>query len=306
MSILYYLESIRTPFLDAFFSSITQLGDETLTIVFGVIIYWCVSKKWGAYTMVVSFASLYVNQIVKILTRIPRPWVAYPGFTIVESAREAAVGYSFPSGHTANVVCLLGCWARFTQRKWLRWVFIVLIALVSFSRMYLGVHYPKDVLFSLAVGIVLVLGLYPVFAPAEGVSRRLRGAFFIIAFLSVVFMVFMYTHRWPADIDAENLYSAKKNAFLMIGVSGGMVAGIYFDKKVLDFRVKAPWWGQILKVVLGILLVLLIKNALKAILPDALWWTAPRYFLIVVFATCVWPMTFPWFSRGCKRKKHEI
>jgi len=296
MNILYYLESIRTPAGDAFFSAITQLGDETMAILLGVIIYWCVSKKWGAYTIVVTFMSLYVNQIAKIICRVPRPWVMDPGFTIVESAREAAEGYSFPSGHTADIVCTLGSWARFTKHKWVRFLFIVLIALVAFSRLYLGVHYPKDVLFSLVVGIVLIFALYPVYTPDTGVSVRLRVSFLVICLLSVAFMIFMYVHTWPTDIDAGNLYSARKNSFLMIGVTTGMLTGIYFDKKVLDFRVKAPWWGQILKVVIGIVLLVLVKDGLKAILPDRLFWNAPRYYLVVVFATCVWPLSFPLFS----------
>ena len=302
MQFLYFLESIRTPFWDAVMGTVTYLGYETVTIAIPLFIYWCISKKWGCYTLLVSFFSLYINSLAKIVCRVSRPWVAHPDFTIVESARAAAVGYSFPSGHTADIVCTLGSWSMFTKKKWLRIVFVALIVLVSFSRMYLGVHYPADVLFSLVVSTALLFVLYALYSRGEGISRRFRISFFLVAALSFAFVLFVNLHVWPADIEIENLFSARKSSFMMAGLSLGMIAGIYFDKNVIDFRVKAPWWAQILKTVLGLGLVLAVKSGLKLILPDALWWTAPRYFLATIFATCVWPLTFPWFARGMKRK----
>ena len=127
MQILYFLESIRTPFWDAVFSAFTHLGEETLAIAVALFLYWCVSKKWGCYSLLVTFFSLYLNQFAKIVCRISRPWVAYPGFTIVESARAQAAGYSFPSGHTANVTATLGSWARFTKKELLRVLFVIII-----------------------------------------------------------------------------------------------------------------------------------------------------------------------------------
>ena len=305
MQILYFLESIRTPFLNTVFSAVTHLGEETLAIAIALFLYWCVSKKWGCYSLLVTFFSLYLNQFAKILCRVSRPWVAHPGFTIVESARAEATGYSFPSGHTANITGTLGSWARFTKKKWLRIIFLVLIAVVSFSRMYLGVHYPSDVLFSLVVGTILIFLLYRIYEKGEGISVRLRVSFLLAMAISFLFVLFVQLHAWPADIEIDNLNSAQKNSWLMAGLSAGMIVGIYFDKNVIDFRVKAPWWAQILKTVLGLGLVVAVKSGLKLIMPDALWWTAPRYFLTAVFATCVWPLTFPWFARGLRRKAPE-
>jgi undecaprenyl-diphosphatase len=90
-----------------------------------------------------------------------------PNFTIVESAREAATGYSFPSGHTQSSVGLLGSVARMTTIKVLRWGAIVLAVLVPISRMYLGVHTPADVLVSVVIAVALVLFIYPLFKRAE-------------------------------------------------------------------------------------------------------------------------------------------
>lgn len=108
MNLLYALESVRTPFWDAVFSAVTHLGEETVFMVAAILIFWCVSKQEGYYLLLMGFFGTVVNQFLKLLFRIPRPWVRDPDFTIVESARAQATGYSFPSGHTQNAVATFG------------------------------------------------------------------------------------------------------------------------------------------------------------------------------------------------------
>ena len=153
MGVLYALESIRTPALDKIMSVITLLGGELFFMVIAVAVFWCVSKREGYYLMIVGFFGTVINQFLKILCCVPRPWVKDPGFTIVESARAEATGYSFPSGHTQNAVATYGGMARYTNKTWLRVLLIVLTVLVAFSRMYLGVHTPLD------VGVAAVLAV---------------------------------------------------------------------------------------------------------------------------------------------------
>ena len=76
----------------------------------------------------------------------------------------------------------------------------------------------------------------------------------------------------------------------------------YVFKKYLHFDVKAPIWAQILKVALGLALLLGLKSGLKLVFPDGLFFYGLRYCCVTLFATCVWPLTFPWFARGCKRR----
>ena len=144
MKILYALESLRTPFFDTILGAVTYLGDETFFMLVAITVYWCVNKKWGYYLLITCYFSTLINQFVKILCRVPRPWVRDPAFSIVENARSAAAGYSFPSGHTASITVVSGCIARVTSQKWLRAVCVAVLLLVAFSRMYLGVHYPSD------------------------------------------------------------------------------------------------------------------------------------------------------------------
>ena len=142
MGFLYALEAIRTPLLDKLMGAVTYLGDEICFMVFAVGVFWCVSKRMGYYLMTVGFFGTILSQFLKILCAVPRPWVKDPDFTIVESARAGASGYSFPSGHTQNAVTLFGGTARYTRRPWLRWACLAVMVLICFSRMYLGVHTP--------------------------------------------------------------------------------------------------------------------------------------------------------------------
>ena len=167
MGLLYALEGLRTPLLDKVMAAITLLGGELFFMVIAVGAFWCVSKREGYYLMIVGFFGTVINQFLKILCCVPRPWIKDPDFTIVESARAEATGYSFPSGHTQNAVATYGGIARYTGRKWLRAVLIVLTVLIAFSRMYLGVHTPLDVGVSFLVTAALVMAVYPLMEEAD-------------------------------------------------------------------------------------------------------------------------------------------
>ena len=306
MEILYALEKLRTPFFDAFLGALTELGNETVFMAAALILYWCFNKKWGYYMLWVGTFGTLINQFAKIICRVPRPWVRDPGFTIVENARAAATGYSFPSGHTAGIVSSCGCIARVSKKAWLRAVCIALIVLVAFSRMYLGVHYPTDVVFSLVVGLILVFAVYPLFAGAE---KKIAPVYWLIAallVLSLAFALFVSLHAFPADTDAENLSSAVKNGWTMAGTALGMLATLYLERRYVNFDCKACWWAQIMKIVIGLALVLAVRAGLKPVLAavfgGAQFANAIRYFCVVIVASVLWPMTFRWFAKLGKKR----
>lgn len=303
MQFLYFLEGIRTPFLDKFFSLITLLGGETVFLAIAIIVFWCVSKRHGYYFMTTGFCSIILTRCLKLVCRVPRPWVKDPAFTIVEAARAEATGYSFPSGHSQSVAIALGCPARFIKSTALRVICIVLIVLTALSRMYLGVHTPADVLVSLAICAVLIFVLYPLFLKGSEKPAIIYITLSALAALSLAFVLFVELNAWPADIDAANLESGAKNAYQMLGCCFGMLLTFHIERKYINFDEKAPIGAQIFKAVLGLLLVLALKAGLKPIFSlifgGHVAATAPRYFLLVVFAGCVWPLTFPWFKKGC-------
>lgn len=301
MELLYWFETIRTPALDAAMSLVTRLGEETFFMVAALFVFWCVDKRRGYYLLAVGFTGTLINQWLKIVCRVPRPWVRDPHFTIVESARDGAAGYSFPSGHTQSAVGVFGGVARFTRRWWLRCVCLVLLVLVSVSRMYLGVHTPADVGVSFAVTAALVLLLYPLIESTLWFPGRMYVILGVLLGVSGAFVAFVELFPFPADVDAANLAGAVKNAWSMAGAVGGMLLVCLFDNRLLQFPNRAPWWGQLVKLLGGLVLVVLVKSLLKAPLLALCGGHqaahALRYFLMVLTAGALWPMTFRFFER---------
>lgn len=93
MAFLKFLESLRTPVGEGIASAVTLLGEETFFTVLGLIIVWCWSKKWGFRFLLTGLTGTAVNQLLKAIFVVPRPWILDPEFTIVESARAGATGY---------------------------------------------------------------------------------------------------------------------------------------------------------------------------------------------------------------------
>ena len=300
MPFLYFLESIRHPILDTIFSLITLCGEETVFMAVGMMVFWCVDKHRGYYLLCVGFLGTVINQFLKILCRVPRPWIKDPDFTIVESAREAASGYSFPSGHTQTAVGLFGGIARITSRIWLRAAMITLAALVALSRMYLGVHTPADVLTSFGIATLLVLVGYPLFEKARTSPRWMCAILFSFLGIMIAYLGFILLFPFPAEVYAEdaihNLESARKNGYTLLGCALGLPLVYLVDLKWTHFETRATWWVQILKVVGGLLIVVAVKELLRAPL-DAIFGghlaaRTARYFLMVIFGGVLWPMTF--------------
>ena len=306
MAFLYLLEKIRMPVLNEFMLLITRFGEETAFLVAAMIVFWCVDKRQGYYVLGVGFLGTITNQFMKLLFRVPRPWVLDRNFTILEQAREAAGGYSFPSGHTQSAVGTFGAIARFAKNPWVRRCCVAVAVLVPISRMYVGVHTPKDVLVAAATAIVLILALYPLIHNGNG--KYIPGFLAVMTAISVAYLLFVELYPFPADIDPHNLQSGVKNAYTLFGCLIGLLVVYYLDEKKLHFSTDAVWWAQALKVLGGLVVVLIIKEGTRSLL-DILFAghmiaRAIRYFLVVITAGVVWPLTFPWFaSLGKKEKK---
>ena len=300
MPFLYFLEDIRNPVFDWFFATITHLGEETFFLLIAIVFFWCVNKREGYYILITGLVGTVVNQMAKLIFRIPRPWVLDKDFNIIESAREEATGYSFPSGHTQNVAGTYGAIAAYKPKKWKTALCVTIIALVAFSRMYLGVHTPLDVIVSLLVGLALVLLLRPLFATEESFKRSMPWVVVGSVILSLCFLGYVLVISGDTTLDPHNYHSGLKNACTLLGCTAGLVVVHIIDSKFINFDTKGNWYSQIIKLALGLVGVLAIKSGLSAPL-TALFGNefvarAVRYFLIVLFAGAVWPLTFKWFS----------
>ena len=305
MEVLYALESIRVPWLDTVMAAITHLGEETVFMVAALFVFWCVSKRHGYYLLAIGFAGTVLNQFLKLLFRIPRPWVLDSDFTIVESARAQATGYSFPSGHTQNAIGTFGGIARFTRRKWVRVAAIVVAVLVPLSRMYLGVHTPLDVGVAAVIAVALVFALYPLMECSDSRNSVMGAVLAVMLALAAGYLLFVSLYPFPADVDAANLASGVENAWKLLGATVGMLVGWWLDVRFIHFDTRAVWYVQLIKLVGGLALLLGIRAALKAPLAAALGagaGGAVRYGVMVLFAAAVWPMVFAPLCRALEKR----
>ena len=311
MSVLYWLESIRNPFLDALMQFFTYFGEELLFIVLALAVFWCVDKREGYYLLFVGFVGTILNQFLKLLCHIPRPWVRDPSFQPVKSALGGATGYSFPSGHTQNVAGTLGGIARWSKRRAVRIVCVVVLLLTSFSRMYLGVHTPLDVGVGLATAVVLVFALYPIVRAAADEPKRMAALLGVMVIMALAFV--LYANLWAAPAQSaealENLYEGQKNSYSLLGALLGFCVAYPLERRFIRFEGKAVWWVQILKVAGGLLGLLAIKEGLKLLfIAVGVTWlgtNAIRYFAVVLFAALVWPQVFPWLNRLAARREKQ-
>ena len=306
LDFLRALASMRTPLLDTLMSLVTHLGEETVFMIVAMTVLWCVDKHRGYYLLLLGFGGTVINQCLKITFCIPRPWVLDPEFQIVESARAQATGFSFPSGHTQNAVGTFGGIARFTRSVWLRVVCIVLAALIAFSRLYLGVHTPLDVLASAAVGAVLVFICYPLLEEFKRWPWMVLRTWLVMLLPAAGFLLYALHVRSGAAGDLTNFDAAVKNAWSILGAVVGLLVSVAADAAYTRYETEAVWWVQILKVTLGLALTVAVRAVLKAPLTAAFGANSVgdgiRYFAMVLMAGTLWPMTFRWFSL-LERKK---
>jgi len=306
MEILKLLETLRTPFWDFVLGLATHLGAEMVFMIVGLFIFWCVDKKWGFRYFVIGLMGNALNQLLKGIFLIPRPWVIDENFTIVESARAQATGYSFPSGHTQSAVSVFGTGAARIKKRWAYAVSAAVILLVAFSRMYLGVHTPLDVGVSLATGVGIV-ALYVWLFEKYDTSRRAKV---VIGVASALFCVLLVLYLYLAGAREANVAvfdeDGKKAASTVLGTMLSFLIAWWVDDKRTHFDVKAVWWAQALKFLIGLGLIIGARVGLKPVfaaifgeypLVDAL-----RYFIMALVGGTLWPMTFRFWGRFGRRK----
>lgn len=301
MEFLYAVAELRNPFFNWFFETVTHLGEETFFLAISIFVFWCVNKREGYYILLSGFFGICLNQFLKIICRIDRPWVKDPAFQPVGDSKIEATGYSFPSGHTQNIATTWGAIGAYNLKKrWLVIVSAVIVVLVSFSRLYLGVHTLLDVSVSLLISAALIIGLRPLFVDEAKFTKSMPYIIGIVVIMTIGFLTYVLAISGDSALDPHNYASALKNACTLLGCTIGLIVVYTVDAKWVKFDTGAAWYAQIIKCVLGFAIVLLIKSGLSAPL-TALFGNeyvarVVRYLLIVLFGGAIWPMTFKWFA----------
>ena len=338
VSMLPFLETLasaRIPIVTTLFNLITYLGDEKLFVVIGLIVMWCFSKRGGLYMLTVGFGASTIGQMMKMLIRIPRPWnldggsfrgtdeIAQNGWgedstlhKLLNKLGGGASDWSFPSGHTLISVGTYGGMAHWFRSKWVKAAGILLCLLIPFTRLYLGVHTPLDIIAGAAVALILVFALRPVF-DSEG-NGKVRAVLAVNTLLPALLLALGYAVR-PAELAGEDLRfycNGIKNLWQLVGAAGAVWAAFEVDEAGLHYDTKAVWWAQLLKIAGGCVIVLGLMTGIQKVFgysSDFLTLdnvtrmgavACVANLVSLIAGAAVWPFTFRWFSRLGYRGKH--
>lgn len=289
MTFLKLLEEIRTPVLDQFFQLVTYFGQELIIIAVICVLYWCFNKRLAYILGFTYFTAGLLIQTLKITFRIPRPWVLDPTFHAVKSAVPGATGYSFPSGHTMGGTCLFAPFSYTAKRKWVKLLCIAAFLIIGFSRLYLGVHTPKDVLVSMGISL-LISWLIWKYQDTLLDSMKSTGIIaLVMSLIAVLISIYAVTLLHGGVIDTHYAADCCKTA----GAGLGFALGYYLERKYLDFNPGgSSLLTQILKIFIGLGIALFLKEGLKFILGASIPMKMLQYFLVVLWVLFLYPYCF--------------
>lgn len=277
LEIIKFVQGFANPVLDYFFTFITMAGEMLPIVAVVSWIYWNVDKEKGAKILYSLVFTICFGNGLKDIFKAPRP-VGIPG---VRTLREhTATGYSFPSGHTLSFAALASGLCLQHERKRGYYakninIFVplfVLSLLVALSRVYLGVHYPKDVLAGLLIGWLL-----PV------VLNLLYIGFFSKNLLFVLSLILLCPFLF---------FAHSADTFKVAGLYLGFTLGRIFEQKFVDYTTRAKMPVKILRYVLGAALLLGLQALTKAFFPKDLIFYALRYMIIAFVGLGLYPMFF--------------
>jgi len=302
---LLYLQNFRTGNLetfDKFFLSITILGEFWLPTLICAIVYWCIDFRSGIYLFSLEGFNVLLTHLFKMLACVYRPWVINNNLHPSELAVPFAKGYSFPSGHSAMSSSVLGGVAYLIRKNKPLCIFLIfLILLVGFSRLWLGVHTPQDVICGLSTGLILVFALNYLINWAEKNKNRyiyIMIAVNILAILALIYVKFFNTYRVDY-IEGELLVNPQKLiyiTFVSYSYALGLINGCFVCARFFPFDPKKNTVKN--RIIIGILgsvtLLISLKYALFCVFINtvSLKIAISIMFLLGLFATLIYPVIF--------------
>jgi len=249
LDFIIMIQQMSTPLLDSFFRVITSLGEELFYLLLFSFLIWCVDFYLGIRIGIIFLLSLYVNSGVKEIFQQPRPFDILP-----EIQKVHAYGYGFPSGHAQSSLVVWGSIAYWKKQTWIRYLSILLILLIGFSRIYLGVHFPTDVLGGWLFG-GLILGLsYFIFSNIKLDFIQKNTIFKIIGI--TLFPVILLKIQSSPDIIS--------GVAALIGVGYGL---LLFSSSIGGIR-PGSWLQRLSSFLLGLFGIGILYLGLKLILPS--------------------------------------
>lgn len=256
--VLLSIEGLHNAFLNALFPVITDLGGEMGYIVILSLLYWCVSKSVIHGLAYAYLFTATLNTWIKDIWHIPRPddpalegVLQRAGISCRLTPLRHETSPSFLSGHTQGAVVSWGYVAYRFQKAWLWVAAAILIVLIAFSRMYVGVHFPQDVIGGLLVGAVYLL----LWLLAEPYLRRR---------LSRLGIGWRYALAALVPLAVLVVHPLKDTATAM-GALIGLGVGFVLEGQTLCFATEGRWWQRVLRGALGLVVVLAAYFGLSAL-----------------------------------------
>ena len=269
---ILWLQSFRSPLLDAFFTVVNATAEDSFMTALAVITFWCIDPLVGLRFLLPLLFSGYLNTTLKDLFHTVRPTAEQVCFISVPPDGS----YAFPSGHTQNAAVLWSYLAGHYRRWPLIVAAVILIPLVGLSRVYHGAHWPVDVLGGIAIGIALVwlaLTAYR-FWDRRSLSLPLWGQLALgIAVPLALFVIY------------------PKNS-LQTGSALGMVTGFALERRYVGFPVRLALWKQLAKVVIGLAVLVALQMLLPRLFPVGSTFRFTRYALMGLWGTLGAPFVF--------------
>lgn len=275
---LLFLQNVREltgGIFNDFFSFVTKFGETAVLILPLAAIYWCLDKNTGSFIFFSFYTSRVINGFLKITACVYRPWVRDVRIQPVPEAQVEATGYSFPSGHTANATSVFGSLAAKKEcSRLLRILFIAVILLIGFSRNYLGVHTPQDVVVSLVLGSLSVFISSKVFAlvgklPKADIIVCLCGS--VICIVLIAYAAFK---SYPMNYDTEGslIVDPSKMAvdsYKNAGMGLGLYIGWLLERRFIRFSTDGTWQEKTSRFIVCTLCYLLINESVCPLLQSA-------------------------------------
>ena len=237
-----------SPALDLPFKALTFMGDQPFFMLLLPLVYWCLNRRLGARLTILFLFSAYLNAVAKVFAAQPRPYQVDPRVIPLVKAS----GGGFPSGHTQNTVVVWGYLANHFRRAG-PWTFAgCLMLMIPLSRLYLGLHFPTDLLGGYLLGaalLLLYLRLEPVveaWLAQKGLGWQLCAGIFIPLLLVLL-------------VPGNGKHGVIIGATLM-----GMGAGFAIERRWVRFESGGLWWKRLLRFLIGVPVLFTLWLGLRA------------------------------------------
>ncbi|MDD3831624.1 MAG: phosphatase PAP2 family protein [Clostridia bacterium] len=292
VDLIAWLQQVSGSIIVTIMQIISMFGEELIIVGILGVLYWGIDKEMGEYIGFNLMTVNILNPLSKNIALRRRPYMDNPERIrclklIDSSASEMDIvkqGYSFPSGHSSGASTMYPSIAFYRNNRkhaWLVVLAVVIPFLVGLSRVWLGVHYPTDVIAGWALGIATILLI-------SSLRTIIKNKYWIYIGMLVIGAVGMF-------------YCKSNDYFTSYGMAVGFTAGVFFEERVVKFKNTRIWWRVIIRLILGGAIYLGLNELIKLPAPAEFLESATagqfafrtvRYAIIIFLVIGVYPMLF--------------